>query len=323
MLKARRSTKYITLKAPVRPDAMSMEILRREYELGQSLSHPCIVSTLGFEEYSPAGPAILLEYIEGKTLEEYMSGHPTASATDRVLDDIIDGVDYLHHRGVLHNDLKPDNIIVTPGGAARIIDLGLSVSDDSIYKGCLGGSEGFSAPEIMQGRGPSGASSDIYSLGLLMQLLTAGKYRKITAHCCRQDPSERYQNIPALRRALALRRHLPVATAVVVFAIFVLTMVVPQKVEETVAGYAHESLKDRLEKEMSIFFLPVRDSMLVQPDFVSASAIKGGYLLHYIHFRGSLPQEQRLACEEIFAAHTAVLDSILLSLPDAPGNRTK
>ena len=221
--KARRGTKYIILKSAVHKDAMTTEFLRREYELGCTLSHSCIVTTLGFEEDTPVGPALILEYIEGVSLDEYIATHPTDSAADRIIDDILDGTDYLHHRGVLHNDIKPSNIIVNPHGAARIIDFGLSITDDSIYKGCMGGSHGYSAPEIMTGK----------------------------------DPAERYQSIPALKRAITIRRHLPMA---------------------------------------------------------AASVFKGEYLQNYVRFRDSLPEGQRLACEEIFAEQSAVLDSVLVGL---------
>ena len=55
--KARRGTKYIILKSAVHKDAMTTEFLRREYELGNTLSHSSIVTTLGFEEDTPAGDA--------------------------------------------------------------------------------------------------------------------------------------------------------------------------------------------------------------------------------------------------------------------------
>ena len=317
--KARRGTKYIILKTAVHKDAMTTEFLRREYELGCALAHSCIVTTLGFEEDSPAGPALVLEYIEGVSLDEYIAMHPTDSATDRIIDDILDGVDYLHHRGVLHNDIKPSNIVVNPHGAARIIDFGLSISDDSVYKGCMGGSPGYSAPEIMAGKGPAGAASDIYSIGLLIRQMSGRKYRRIIDRCCRQNPSERYQSIPALRRAIAIRRHLPVAVAAVIFTVFVLTMILPSKVETAVTESSHNALKDRLRTEMSSFYIPARDSMSHQQTFAAASVFKGEYLLRYVHFRDSLPEDQHLACEEIFAEQSSVLDSILLSLPGAPG----
>ena len=312
--KARMGTKYIILKSAVHKDAMTTEFLRREYELGSTLSHSCIVTTLGFEEDTPAGPALVLEYIEGVPLEEYIATHPTDSATDRVIDDILDGVDYLHHRGILHNDIKPSNIIVNPHGAARIIDFGLSLSDDSVYKGCMGGSQGYSAPEIMAGKGPEGTASDIYSIGLLMRLLSGRKYRRVIDRCCRQNPTERYQSIPALKRAIALRRYLPVAVAAVMFAVFVLTMILPSKVETAVTESSHNALKDRLRTEMNTFYIPARDSMFRQQTFAAASVFKGEYLLRYVHFRDSLPADQRLACEEIFAEQSAVLDSVLVGL---------
>lgn len=312
--KARRGTKYIILKSAVQKNAMTTEFLRREYELGCTLSHSCIVTTLGFEESTSVGPAVILEYVEGQSLGDFLSTGPSDSVKDRIIDDILNGTDYLHHRGVLHNDLKPSNIIVNPHGAARIIDFGLSLSDDSVYKGCIGGSQGYSAPEIMSGKGPAGAASDIYSLGLLMRLLSGRKYHRIIDRCCSQSPAERYQSIPALKRAIALRRHLPVAVAVVAFAVFVMAMILPSKVETAVVESSHNSLKDRLRREMSSFYIPALDSMSRQQTFYDASLFKGEYLLHYVHFRDSIPADQRLACEEIFAEQSALLDSVLVAL---------
>lgn len=312
--KARRGTKYIILKSAVQKDAMTTEFLRREYELGCTLSHSCVVTTLGFEESTSVGPAVILEYVEGQSLDDFLSTGPSDSVKDRIIDDILDGTDYLHHRGVLHNDIKPSNIIVNSHGAARIIDFGLSLSDDSVYKGCMGGSQGYSAPEIMSGKGPAGAASDIYSLGLLMRLLSGRKYRRIIDRCCSQSPAERYQSIPALKRAIALRRHLPVAVAAVAFAVFVMAMILPSKVETAVVESSHNSLKDRLRIEMSSFYIPALDSMSRKQTFYDASLFKGEYLLHYVHFRDSIPADQRLACEEIFAEQSAVLDSVLVAL---------
>ena len=178
----------------------------------------------------------------------------------------------------------------------------------------MGGSPGYSAPEIMAGKGPAGAASDIYSIGLLIRQMSGRKYRRVVDRCCRQNPTERYQSIPALKRAIALRRYLPVAVAAVIFAVFVLTMILPSKVETAVTESSHNALKDRLRTEMSVFYIPARDSMFCQQTFAAASVFKGEYLLRYVHFRDSLPADQRLACEEIFAEQSAVLDSILVAL---------
>ena len=68
LTKARCGTKYVILKTTRTQDAIHQEILRREYEIGKSLSHGCVVSTIDFSENTPVGAAIVLEYIDGVTL---------------------------------------------------------------------------------------------------------------------------------------------------------------------------------------------------------------------------------------------------------------
>lgn len=222
ILKARKGSKYVILKTPVVPDAMSLDILRREYELACNLYHPCIVVTIGFEEKTPDGPAIVMEYIDGANLRNFLASAPAYEQRKAVLQDILDGVDYLHHRGIIHNDLKPDNIIVTGNGAARIIDFGLSASSDSIYRGCIGGTIGFSAPEILNGSGPSMTTSDIYSIGRLIEYLFGGKrYQNIVRRCTYIAPEARPQDIRHLRQMIRshdLRRTASIILGVVLAA---------------------------------------------------------------------------------------------------------
>lgn len=208
---AQKGTKYVILKTPVTNDSMLIEILRREYELACNLSHPCIVSTLDFVPDTPVGPAIVMEYIDGLTLDEFVASNPTMGERKAVLNDILDGMDYLHHRGIIHNDLKPDNIIVNSNKAARIIDFGFSVSNDSAYKGYIGGSDGYTAPEILNGSGSVGAASDIFTLGRLINLIFGGReYRKIARSCSKLSPSERPQSIQALRELIKQKERQPI-----------------------------------------------------------------------------------------------------------------
>ena len=97
------------------------------------------------EEQTPIGAAILMEYIEGEPIDAFLAANPSPARRKALLQDILDGVEYLHRRDIIHNDLKPANILVTRTGTARIIDFGLSASTDSIYRGCLGGTDGYSA----------------------------------------------------------------------------------------------------------------------------------------------------------------------------------
>lgn len=201
--KARRGTKYVILKTAAAGDGMALEMLRREYELACDLCHPNIARTLGFEEQTPIGAAILMEYIEGEPLDAFLAANPSPARRKALLQDILDGVEYLHRRDIIHNDLKPANILVTRTGTARIIDFGLSASTDSIYRGCLGGTDGYSAPEILHGQAAAEPVSDIYAIGRLIDCLFNGRrYRRVVRRCTAPDPAERPRDIRSLRRLL-------------------------------------------------------------------------------------------------------------------------
>lgn len=262
IFKARMGTRLVALKVPAADDAMSESILRREYELCRDLSHPCVVSTLGYESDTPVGPAIVMEYIEGRTLDEYIATAPSVARKKAVLKDILDGVDYLHHRGILHNDLKPDNIIVNSNGAARIVDFGLSASDSSAYVGCTGGTDGYSAPEVLNGNGPSGAASDIYSLGLLINLVFGGrKYRRQTGKCCRQEPSERYLSIDGLRKALAAADRLPFVLAAAAVSCVILAQIALPLIRNHLENNELDRFRKMVEARTDVFYKPAVDSI--------------------------------------------------------------
>ncbi len=249
--KASKGSKYVILKSPVSPDAMTLEMLRREYELSCDLNHPSLARTIGFEPGTPVGPAILIEYVDGVGLDDFLAGHPSRSRRKAVLQDILEGVDYLHHRGVIHNDLKPDNIIVTRTGAARIIDFGLSASSDSIYRGCLGGTDGYTAPEILRRGESAGPASDIYSVGKLIELLFEGRgYRRIVQRCIDPDPLARPQQIRTLQRLIRARDRMPFVWGASVAALLVVGLLVllfvrqrvgmEDRIDERVVSYSEE-----------------------------------------------------------------------------------
>jgi serine/threonine protein kinase len=315
---------------------MHSEILRREYEIGKTLSHACIVSTLAFEENTPVGPAIVLEYIDGVTLCEYNSAVP-----EHLLHDILDGVDYLHHRGILHNDIKPDNILINKLGHARIIDFGLSSSYDSIYTGVIGGSEGFTAPEILHPSVTSGtsstpdkdstssgterykASSDIYSLGLIIQLLLGHKYQKIVKKCTMIEPEARYQSIGELKRALFLKRALPwagCAGILVLIIAFFAILPTAHRIEQT-------SKEADYKAEATAFLDSAYQTTLQRIDKLpyheSAKGAKDFYLKYYNDIYLQLPNEKRPAYDAVLSAQIVELDSLAEGLPSLLNLPTK
>ena len=100
-------------------------MLKREYELSIGCDHPHIVHIYTLEPNLAIGQGIVMEYIEGRTLSEYLAEKPTLSERRRIADELLSAVGYLHKRGIIHNDLKPENILITHAdNTLKLIDFG-------------------------------------------------------------------------------------------------------------------------------------------------------------------------------------------------------
>ena len=316
LYKARCGTKYVILKTTREKDAMFCEILRREYEIGKTLSHASVVSTIDFDENTPFGPAIVLEYIDGITLREYLSKCQKCRANNvHILHDILDGIDFLHHCSILHNDIKPDNIIINKLGYARIIDFGLSSSYDSIYSGVIGGSEGYSAPEILNGSGHAGAPSDIYSLGLIIRELSPKKYKKISAKCTQIDPSLRYQSISELKRAILLADSKPYLIASIIAIAIIAFLALLPTAKEIQTIHQEADYKAEATAFLDSAYQTALQRIKKLPYNESAKGAKDFYLKYYNDIYLQLPNEKRPAFNEVLSEQIAVLDSLSQGLP--------
>lgn len=167
--------------------------LRKEYSLGLRINHQGIVGVYGFETHPIVGPVIIMEYVDGITLADYLWTNKSIPQKERVEigRQIADALAYMHSLGVSHRDLKPDNILITRRNEAKIIDIGLGDSEDSvIYKQSLG-TEGFGAPE-QQTPSVGDSRADVYSFGRILEmLLPEKKFRKLRARCLKEDPDKR------------------------------------------------------------------------------------------------------------------------------------
>jgi len=180
-------------------------LLRREYDISCNLQHPYILTPLRYAEDTPVGPAIVMEYIEGCTLTEFVAKGQSQEVLRKVLDEILDAVDYLHKKGLIHNDLKPGNILVgNIGNHIKIIDFGLSDKDAEYLIRRLGGTQESSAPEVLEDNPdvPFTASSDVWSLGSIIRQMFPDRYRSVVRKCLRQNPEDRYPDITSLEKAL-------------------------------------------------------------------------------------------------------------------------
>lgn len=197
---ARRFGKRYMLKC-LKPDFLMTPayrlVLNKEFEIGIQLDHPNICHTISMEVVPDLGPAIIMEYIDGMTLEAFMEeGKLTKDLARKFVAQLTDALGYMHSKQILHRDLKPSNVMVThQGHNIRLIDFSLSDSDSfNIFKS-PGGTSGYIAPELMQANARSDIRCDIYSLGVLMACMARHtgdrQMRQAAIACMNHTPEKR------------------------------------------------------------------------------------------------------------------------------------
>ena len=142
-----------TLKPEFAQDDQCRENLKREYEITSQLDHKFIRKALAFENIQGLGESIIFEYIDGKSLAEHVRvGTLNEKQVKSLLVDICDGLNYMHRNGVIHCDLKLENILVTAKDfRAKIIDIGLPDTEYKTDRELLIKENEFIAPELIKG----------------------------------------------------------------------------------------------------------------------------------------------------------------------------
>lgn len=217
---AEKSGKRIVLKAPSDNDAKSLALLQREWDLSIGLSHPSLAYCFAYEETSPVGPCIAREYVDGRSLSDWLGENPSLEQRKKVFAQLLSVMEYLHKKGVIHNDLSPSNILVSRAdNALKLIDLGFADNDMQLMHS-LGGTRNYSSPELLAGQKVD-ARSDIWSLGAIMREMFPGRYRRIAAKAMRPEPELRYRSADSLERAWR-RYWLPLKVCAVAMAVICL-----------------------------------------------------------------------------------------------------
>lgn len=189
------------LRRDLEDDPGSRARLEREIEVVRRLRHPSIAALLDFGEHHGL-PYLVFERIDGVTLENAIraadsgartgadltrafdgSGHDAelftgswSEATARVGREIARALAHAHARGVIHRDVKPSNVMLTPDGRVVLVDFGLAALSDAdrmTRSGHRVGSLPFMAPELVRGEADATTAADVYSLGVtLFELAT-------------------------------------------------------------------------------------------------------------------------------------------------------
>lgn len=174
------------------------QMLRKELEILMQMQHPNIVQATGMEYVETLGMCIVMEYVDGIQLDEWLNSPKSKENRFRLAEELLKAVEYIHTSGTVHRDLKPSNIMVTRNGEnIKLIDFGLADNDHIAILKQPAGTPKYMSPEQAANSIPD-IRNDIYSLGIILQQLLPEKAFKSIIGKCFLPIETRYKSVSLL-----------------------------------------------------------------------------------------------------------------------------
>ena len=168
------------IRGGILADADDVRRFLAEAEAAANLQHPNIVAIHEVGECD-GQHYFSMDFVDGKNLADFCDGRPLpANQAAGLIATIADAVQFAHQRGILHRDLKPQNVMIDTAGAPHLTDFGLAkrmdVASSLTQTGAVLGSPSYMAPEQAQGRADRiGPHTDVYALGAILYEMLAGR----------------------------------------------------------------------------------------------------------------------------------------------------
>ncbi len=209
-----RSNNIFVLKQLMNSDPKNIMQFKREFSILQTFSHPHIVKVFDigtFKKQKNNYYYYTMEYVEGIPFDSYAKNHKYPEVISTFVD-ILNIIGFVHKKGYIHCDLKPNHLIIDKQGVVRLVDFGFVQFQKAIVAEEIGGTLRYIAPEILKGEEPD-VRTDIYSLGIILyESITGSKlfdynktYKIIDAVMNEIPPPIKDRNIPEYIKETAMK----------------------------------------------------------------------------------------------------------------------
>lgn len=188
-----------------------LQLMDAERRLLARMSHPSIARILDAGSTADGVPFLVMELVDGEPLDQFVAANaPTLEARVALMRQVCAAVAHAHSLLVLHNDLKPANVLVTAEGLPKLIDFGVArlqgVADESLPQGFT---RGYASPQRLAGEAPA-VADDVYALGVMLRELLQGlpadaELAAIAARAAAEKREDRYATVAALDDELQRR----------------------------------------------------------------------------------------------------------------------